>query len=78
MKSRIKTNDQILRNYVKDVTNGDPMMQVILRERLHTIAIVTLQDIENNPSSYDNPIFHHTYYVAWANGVIKAMELNND
>jgi len=91
MKSTVPTIDKILHNYLKDVRNGHPMMQVILRERLHAIATITLSDLNNNPTSYNNSDikttcpqcshtfnFQHSFYAAWANETIEAMQLEDN
>jgi len=56
-----KTNEQRLKVLLKDL---DSLETVVLVERLLKIADITLADIKKKPEAYDNPIFHHSFYVS--------------
>jgi len=58
---RTKTNDQLLRAFLKDLT---PMQLVILRERIVTISELTRKDIEGeNRKQYNSPFYTATDFL---------------
>jgi len=66
-----KTNDQKLRSIIK---NLHPVELALLVERIETMMKLTLQDIEEDPTSYDNWIVSHHAYVSMANKVIEELK----
>jgi hypothetical protein len=66
-----KTNDQKLRSIIK---NLHPVELALLTERIETMMNITLQDIEKDPTKYDNFFVSHHTYVGMANKVLT--ELN--
>jgi len=60
MKNKVRTNEQALKELIKDL---HPFEAMIIRERLIKIAEITLQDIDKNPSAYDTPMFSHQYFI---------------
>lgn len=66
-----KTNDQKLRSIIK---NLHPVELALLTERIETMMHITLQDIEQDSSKYDNFIVSHHAYVDMANKVIKELK----
>lgn len=66
-----KTNDQKLRSIIK---NLHPVELALLVERIETMMKLTLQDIEEDPKSYDNWIVSHHAYVGMANKVIEELK----
>jgi hypothetical protein len=66
-----KTNDQKLRSIIK---NLHPVELALLTERIETMMNLTLQNIEKDPTSYDNFFVSHHAYVTMANKVLT--ELN--
>lgn len=66
-----KTNDQKLRSIIK---NLHPVELALLTERIETMMNLTLQDIDKDPTRYDNIFVSHHNYVNMANKVLT--ELN--
>lgn len=66
-----KTNDQKLRSIIK---NLHPVELALLTERIETMMNLTLQDIDKDPTRYDNFFVSHHNYVNMANKVLT--ELN--
>jgi hypothetical protein len=66
-----KTNDQKLRSIIK---NLHPVELALLTERIETMMQITLQDIEKDPSQYDNFFVSHKLYVSMANKVINELK----
>jgi chemotaxis signal transduction protein len=66
-----KTNDQKVRSIIK---NLHPVELALLVERIETMMHITLQDIEKDPSKYDNFIVSHQLYVSMANKVINELK----
>lgn len=72
----IKTNEQCLRELLRDISNQHSFYAAILRERIQKIAELTRQDIKENPTRYDNSIFSHNWYIAVCEIINK--HLNDD
>ena len=53
------TNEDYLKLMFK---NNHPIQNAILRERIVTIAEMSLQDIENDPKAWENPFIHVDSY----------------
>lgn len=58
---KIKTNEQCLKEFLKDLDMFDA---AIVRERLTKISDITREAIKENPASFDNFVFDHTYYLS--------------
>ena len=59
--SKQRTNEQALRALLRDL---HPLEVAMLRERMVNMAENTRIAIKNKPEDFDNPIFHHTSYLA--------------
>lgn len=66
-----KTNDQKLRSLIKTL---HPVELALLVERIETMMKLTLQDIEEDPSKWDNWFVSHHAYVNMANKVIEELK----
>lgn len=66
-----KTNDQKLRSIIKTL---HPVELALLVERIETMMKLTLQDIEEDPSKWDNWFVSHHAYVNMANKVIEELK----
>jgi chemotaxis signal transduction protein len=66
-----KTNEQKLRNLIK---NLHTIEIALLVERIETMMKLTLQDIEEDPSKWDNWFVSHHAYVNMANKVIEELK----
>lgn len=66
-----KTNEQKLRNLIK---NLHTIEVALLVERIETMMKLTLQDIEENPESYNNWFVSHHAYINLANKVIEELK----
>jgi chemotaxis signal transduction protein len=66
-----KTNEQKLRSIIK---NLHTIEIALLVERIETMMKLTLQDIEEDPKSYDNWIVSHHAYISMANKVIEELK----
>ena len=66
-----KTNDQKLRSIIKTL---HPVELALLVERIETMMKLTLQDIAEDPSKWDNWFVSHHAYVNMANKVIEELK----
>jgi hypothetical protein len=64
MANKLKTNEQLLKALVKDICDTHPFYAVLLRERLQKISAITRQAIAENPTSFDNPMIDHIWFLA--------------
>lgn len=55
------TNEQRIKMLFKELEH--PYMQIILRERLVTVADITRKGVKENPEAYFNPIFNYSWYL---------------
>ena len=62
-----KTNDQRLRKIIKEL---HPVELALLTERIDTMMRLTLDDIKENPTNYDNFIVSHEVYKEMAEKVL--------
>lgn len=66
-----KTNEQKLRSIMK---NLHTIEIALLVERIETMMKLTLQDIEEDPSKWDNFFVSHHAYVNMANKVLEELK----
>lgn len=66
-----KTNEQKLRSIMK---NLHTIEIALLVERIEKIMELTLQDIEEDPSKWDNFFVSHHAYVNMANKVLEELK----
>jgi len=69
-----KTNEQCLRALLKDCHT---MEIAIIRERMLTWAEDELKLINENPTKWDNPIFHHGVYMAVMEKIIHHLKMED-
>jgi len=61
MLSKSRTNEQALRALLRDLA---PLEAAMLRERMINMIENNRKAIAEKPGDFDNPIFHHTQYLA--------------
>lgn len=67
----MKTNEQKLRKLIKELHTVEVALLV---ERIETIMKLTLEDIESDPTRYDNFFVSHHAYVNLANKTIETLK----
>lgn len=60
---KVKTNNDMVKALVKDLDLNHPFYMALLRERINMIMDMTMRDIENNPSKWENQIVDPSMYV---------------
>lgn len=68
-----KTNDQRLRKIIKEL---HPVELALLTERIDTMMRLTLDDIKENPTAYDNFIVSHEVYKEMAEKVLAILTID--
>lgn len=68
-----KTNDQRLRKIIKEL---HPVELALLTERIDTMMRLTLDDIKENPTNYDNFIVSHEVYKEMAEKVLAILTID--
>lgn len=64
MSKKQKTNKQVITALINDLDKTSyGVGTALLRERLLKIAEITLEDIKNNPESWDNGFVHSSFYI---------------
>ena len=66
-----KTNEQKLRSILK---NLHTIEIALLTERIEKVMQLTLEDIEKDPSKWDNFFVSHHAYVSMANKVLEELK----
>jgi len=77
MPRKYKDNEAALKGFIKDAAWNAHLL-ALTRERLLKMVDLTRQSIRENPTAFDNPLYHHTHYLAWCDKVEEHLGFEED
>lgn len=72
-----KTNTQRLIDLIKTNDMSNPILNLLLRERIVTAMELTMADIKKNPKYWNNSLIHPRMFEILSNNVNEALDLDN-
>jgi hypothetical protein len=76
MKSKKKTNDQLIKSLFKELEGS--IYSALLRERIVVIMDMTMNDIKDHPEAWDKAFIHSSMYEQLNDVVQKHLGFKND
>lgn len=75
---RPKTNEDYLKDLIKEICNARGFEAAILRERIQKIADLTRQEIAKNPEPFRNPFMNERMYLSTCDIIDRTLNMKSE